>query len=141
VVEGAAEIRIHQVTAPAGYRVRDGGHALAAAVPLELHDADGVALAHRADGLTSAVRALHGYTRAGVVTAEAANAFGKHSATPYVIADGHPGGTAVYVSLVLLAVTAEEPPTPDVRVEGDRVVLGRTITVHLGETPTCERRA
>ncbi|ONI87744.1 hypothetical protein ALI22I_21405 [Saccharothrix sp. ALI-22-I] len=142
VVHGAAEIRIHQVTAPAGHQVRDGGHALAAPVPLELREADGVALARRADGLSTAVRALHGYTSTGLVTAEGANAFGPHSATPYVIADAHPGGTAVYVSLVQLAVTG--PPAPGVSVEDDVVVLdlpgAETVTVYLGEIPTCERR-
>ncbi|WP_241564359.1 DUF2264 domain-containing protein [Nonomuraea polychroma] len=143
VVDGAAEIRIHQVTAPAGHQVRDGGHALAAAVPLDLCEGDGVALARRPDGLSSAVRGLHGYTGAGLVTAEGANAFGAHSATPYVIAEAHPGGTAIYVSLVLLAVTTQEPPAPDVRVRDDLVVLtlpgGRTVTVRLGDVPTCER--
>ncbi|MGP3915547.1 DUF2264 domain-containing protein [Nonomuraea sp. 10N515B] len=143
VVDGAAEIRIHQVTAPAGHQVRDGGHALAAAVPLDLREGDGVALARRPDGLSSAVHGLHGYTGAGLVTAEGANAFGAHSATPYVIADAHPGGTAVYVSLVRLAVTEEEPPVPGVRVDGALVVLtlpaGETVTVRLGDVPACER--
>ncbi|TDD53511.1 DUF2264 domain-containing protein [Nonomuraea terrae] len=144
VVDGAAEIRIHQVTAPAGHRVRDGGHALAADVPLGLRQGDGVALALRPDGLSSAVRALHGYTGSGLMTAQGANAFGAHSATPYVIAGAHPGGTAIYVSLVRLARTAQEPPSPGVRVEGDVVVLalpgGETVTVRLGDVPGCERR-
>jgi hypothetical protein len=139
VVHGAAEVRIHQVTAPAGYRVRDGGHALAAPAPLESQATDGVALARRPDGLCSAVRALYGFTGKGVVTAEGTNAFARHSATPYVIADAHPGGTAVYVTLVQLA--AQEPPTVAARVEDDLVVLSlpETVTVHLGDTPTCER--
>ncbi|MFC4117669.1 DUF2264 domain-containing protein [Nonomuraea zeae] len=143
VVDGAAEIRIHQVTAPAGHQVRDGGHAVAAPAPLDLHDGSGLALARRADGLTSAVRALRGYTGTGLVTAQGANAYGAHSATPYVVADAHPGGTAVYISLVWLAATGQEPPTPDVRVEGDRVTLslpgGDKVTVRLGDVPSCER--
>lgn len=138
VVEGAAEIRIHQVTAPAGHQVRDGGHPLAAAVPLDLGEGE----ARRPDGLSSAVRALHGYTGTGLVTAREANAFGPHSATPYALGT-HPGGTAVYVSLVWLAGN-QEPPAPDVRVEGDDLVVltlpgGQTATVRLAEVPTCER--
>ncbi|MEU4536519.1 DUF2264 domain-containing protein [Streptosporangium sp. NPDC023825] len=146
VVDGPAEIRIHRVTAPAGYRVRDGGHALAAAVPPEPGRGErGVALARRPDGLSSAVRALHGYTGTGLVTARGTNAFGAHSVTPYAVADAHPGGTAVYVSLVHLAVTRRWPPAPGVRVRDDLVVLtlpgGETVTVRLDGVPTCERPA
>ncbi|MEV4571551.1 DUF2264 domain-containing protein [Nonomuraea sp. NPDC049419] len=144
VLDGASEIRIHRVTAPAGHRVRDGGHALAATAPLDLRDGDGVASARRPDGLRTAVHALHGYTGTGVATAQGANAFGVHSATPYAVADAHPGGTALYVSLVRLAATPDDPPAPTVDVEGERVVLtlpgGETVTVHLGDVPTCERR-
>ncbi|MCE6994957.1 DUF2264 domain-containing protein [Saccharothrix sp. S26] len=142
VVRGAAEIRVHRVTAPTGRRVRDGGHALAAPVPLDTRAADGVALARRPDGLTSAVRALHGFTRAGVVAAKGANAFGSHSATPHVIADSHPGGTAVYVSLVRLAVAGDDPPVVGVRVEDDLVELALpdgAVTIRWGDVPTCER--
>ncbi|MEV0383184.1 DUF2264 domain-containing protein [Nonomuraea sp. NPDC050643] len=141
VVDGAAEIRIHQVTAPAGHQVRDGGHALAARGPLDVREGEALALARRPDGLTSAVRGLHGYTDAGLATAEGANAFGPHSATPYALADAHPGGTALYVSLVWLA--GEEPPEPGVRVEGDVVVLalpgGATATIRMSGVPGCER--
>lgn len=141
VVRGAAEIRIHQVTAPAGHRIRDGGHALAAPAPPEPRVGDGVALALRPDGLLSAVRALHGYTGAGVVTGTGSNAYGRHSATPYVVAGAHPGGTAVYVSLVHLA--AQEPPVVAVRVDDDQVALSfpdaETIVIRLGDTPACER--
>ncbi|MFF3442302.1 DUF2264 domain-containing protein [Streptosporangium sp. NPDC002721] len=145
IVDGPSEIRIHQVTAPAGHRVRDGGHALAAALPPEVSVGEGVALARRPDGLSSAVRALHGYTGTGLVTARGTNAFGAHSATPYAVADAHPGGTALYVSLVHLAVTRQPPPAPDVRVRGDLVVVtlpgGQTATVRLDGVPTCERPA
>ncbi|MDQ2589086.1 DUF2264 domain-containing protein [Saccharothrix yanglingensis] len=142
VVHGAAEIRVHRVTAPAGHRVRDGGHALGAPVPPEVHVEADVALARRPDGLTSAVRSLHGYTGAGVLTARGANAFGEHSATPYVIADDHPGGTAVHISLVQVGVAGEEPPAVGVRVGDGLVVLelpgAQTATVRLGDVPTCE---
>ncbi|MFT7836981.1 DUF2264 domain-containing protein [Saccharothrix sp. BKS2] len=142
IVHGAAEIRIHQVNAPAGHRVQDGGHAVAGPVPLDLREGGDVALARRPDGLTSAVRALHGYTGAGVLTAEGTNAFGPCSATPYVIADGHGGGAAIYVSLVQLGVMVDEPPAVGARVQGDVVVLelpdARMATVRLDGVPTCE---
>lgn len=143
VVDGAAEIRIHRVTAPPGHRVRDGGHALAAPAPLDLREEASLARARRPDGLTSAVRALHGYTGTGLATAEGANAYGAHSATPYALAASHPGGTALYVSLVWLANT--EPPAPDVRIEdGDLAVVtlpgGGTAAVRMADVPTCERR-
>ncbi|MEV1240057.1 DUF2264 domain-containing protein [Nonomuraea sp. NPDC050022] len=142
VVDGAAEVRIHRVTAPAGHQVRDGGHAIAGEAPPTARGGELWASARRADGLVSVVRGLHGYTTAGVANAEGANAFGRHSATPYVLAAAHPGGTAVYVSLVLLTGTAEARP-PEVRVDGDQVTLdlpgGDTATVRLTETPTCVR--
>ncbi|MFC4009147.1 DUF2264 domain-containing protein [Nonomuraea purpurea] len=135
VIDGPAEIRIHQVTAPAGHRVRDGGYALAWHEPPTTLVSGISALARRPDGLASVVRGLHGYTGTGVVTAKDVNAFGRHSATPYTICDAHPGGTAVYVSLILL--TAAEPPTVEARVEGDEVVLrlsgGDEVSVRLGE--------
>jgi hypothetical protein len=139
VIDGAAEIRIHQVTAPAGHRVREGGHALAGQHPPATRSGDTWALARRPDGLTSVVRALHGYTGAGVGSAHGVNAFGPHSATPYLVCDHHPGGTAVYVSLVLLTAAEPEPPAPRVRVNGDEVTLtppgGEPITVRLGGVP------
>jgi hypothetical protein len=142
VVDGAAEVRIHRVTAPAGHQVRDGGHAIAGEEPPTARSGELWASARRADGLVSVVRGLHGYTTAGVATAAGANAFGRHSATPYVLADAHPGGTAVYVSLVLLTGAAEARP-PEVRVDGDQVTLdlpgGDSATIRLTETPTCVR--
>ncbi|MEU6786712.1 DUF2264 domain-containing protein [Nonomuraea angiospora] len=139
VVDGPAEIRIHQVTAPAGHQVRDGGHAVAGPRPPEARSEDTWALARRADGLTSVVRGLHGYTGAGVASGHGVNAFGTHSATPYLIRDAHPGGTAVYVSLVLLTAAEREPAMPEVRVHGDEVTLrppaGDPITVRLGAVP------
>ncbi|MEV1176335.1 hypothetical protein AB0J09_48900, partial [Nonomuraea sp. NPDC049784] len=124
------------VTAPAGHRVRDGGHALAGQEPPATRSEGTWAQARRADGLTSVVRGLHGYTGAGVASAHGVNAYGRHSATPYVTSDAHPGGTAVYVSLVLLTGTEQEPPTPEIQVDGEEVTLrlsgGEPVKVRLG---------
>ncbi|MEU6408299.1 DUF2264 domain-containing protein [Microbispora sp. NPDC046933] len=140
VIDGAAEIRIHQVTAPAGHVVRDGGHALAGPEPSATRSGGDWALARRADGLTSVMRGLYGYTGAGTATAQGVNAFGRHSATPYLIRDAHPGGTAMYVSLVLLTGAEQEPPLPEVEVNGDVVALklsgGESIAVRLDGVPT-----
>jgi hypothetical protein len=93
---------VHVVDAPAGFRVRDGGHAIADARPPEAGTRTYSALVRRRDGLTGLVRALFGFTTAGVARARDASAFGEHAATPFVAAD-HAGGTAVYVSLVALS--------------------------------------
>jgi hypothetical protein len=85
------------------------------------------------------MRGLYGYTGAATATAQGVNAFGRHSATPYLICDAHPGGTAVYVSLVLLTRAEQEPPRPEVEVNGDVVALklsgGESITVRLDGVP------
>ncbi|MER7619633.1 hypothetical protein ABT361_48595, partial [Nonomuraea wenchangensis] len=82
---------------------------------------------------------LHGFTSAGVVTGAGVNAFGACSATPYVTCPAHPGGTAVYVSLLLLTAAPGEPPLPEVRVTADEVVVtpstGEPVRVPLREEP------
>ncbi|WP_241968531.1 DUF2264 domain-containing protein [Streptomyces sp. ICBB 8177] len=94
---------------------REGGHALADAAEPVAATGDGWALVRRRDGLTSAVVGLHGWDAAAVEHAVDANAFGRHSAVPYLTAAGGqrdggsgrapeatPGGH-VYVSLVGLS--------------------------------------
>lgn len=102
IVRGPWELRVHRVTAPAGATVRDGRYAVAEGHPPQVDDGDGWACARRADGLTSAVVALHGFTTGAAARAVAASAFGACSATPYLTATDHPGGSALYVSLVVL---------------------------------------
>ncbi|MFI7642826.1 DUF2264 domain-containing protein [Nonomuraea sp. NPDC049400] len=140
LIDGPAEIRLHQVTAPAGHQVRDGGHALADRQPPATRSEGVLAQARRADGLTSVVRGLHGYTGAGVSTADGVNAFGRDSATPYVTCDAHPGGTAVYASLVLLTGAGQEPPAPAIQVDGEEVTVtlsgGEPVKIRLGDVTT-----
>ena len=66
--------------------------------------------ASRPDGLASVVAVLRGFGDAAVAGAVDANAYDACSATPYLTAPAHPGGSAVYVSLIALT--------------GDRVVPG-----------------
>ncbi|WP_106327957.1 DUF2264 domain-containing protein [Actinoplanes italicus] len=114
-IKGAAEIRVHEVTAPAGHVVRDGGYALAGgslaggslAGGSLAHDVTGAAATvSRPDGLRSHMAGLAGFTGAGVDDREGTDAFGPRSATPYLTAE-HPGGTRRYVSLVMLGAGRE----------------------------------
>lgn len=147
VVRGPWEVRVHRVTAPAGHGVREGGYALADARPPAADLGAGWARVSRADGLTSVVAALHGFRDAAVAAAVDANAYGACSATPYLTAAEHPGGSAVYVSLVTLT---GDRVSPDVlresivtTVDGDRVGLafpdGERVEVVLGAVPAYAR--
>ncbi|MFE9661000.1 DUF2264 domain-containing protein [Streptomyces sp. NPDC005955] len=132
VAHGRFEIRLHAVTAPAGWRVREGGHPLAAASP----PATGTgrwASAVRVDGTVSALAPLHGHDRLGVSEAEGVNALGRHAALPYLTAD-HPGGTALYASCAVLSAAPLDlaaPPPLTLRVRETRVEIdlpdGRTV--------------
>ncbi|MGW7047084.1 DUF2264 domain-containing protein [Streptomyces avermitilis] len=111
VVHGPWEVRVHRVAGPPGTVVREGGWALAddSGPPRETAG-PGRALARRADGLTSAIVALHGWdgTSPGAVArARDANAYGRYSATPHLLLPVHPGGSHLLVTLVVLGVEPE----------------------------------
>lgn len=147
VVRGPWELRMHRVTAPPGCEVRDGGYALAGDHPPTVHTGPGWARVSRPDGLTSVILALHGLREAAVARAAESNAYGPCSATPYLTAADHPGGSAVYVSLV--ALTGDRVVPEAVResivaeVDGDRVSVefadGERYEVVLGAKPTYAR--
>jgi hypothetical protein len=147
VVRGPWEVRVHRITAPAGVAIRDGGYAVADRRPPSVHRGDSWTRVQRPDGLASAVVSLHGFTAAGVARAVAANAFGPCSATPYLAATGHPGGTTLYVSLVMLTGDRVAPEALResllTEVEGDRVRVtfpdGERIEVSLGQLPSYAR--
>jgi hypothetical protein len=70
----------------------------------------GWALARTASGLTSAVVALHGWDEeAGVAREVAANAYGPHSATPFLTSTSPADGGGVHVTLVALARDTVQP--------------------------------
>jgi hypothetical protein len=127
IVRGAWEVRVHRVTAPPGCVVRDGGYALADHRPPAVRTGDRWGEAGRPDGLTSVAAALHGFSSAAVAEALDANAFGVHSATPYLVAPDHPGGSAVYVSLIVLTGDRVDPAalrtSITAAVDGDRVTV------------------
>ncbi|WP_409060869.1 DUF2264 domain-containing protein [Streptomyces sp. SYP-A7185] len=109
-LHGPWEIRVHRVLAPAGVTVREGGYAVADAAQPYAERGPGWALTRTEAGLTSAVVALHGWDEeAGIAREVAANAYGPHSATPYLSRAGHPGGASVHVTLVVLSQDAVLP--------------------------------
>jgi hypothetical protein len=149
VLHGPWEIRVHRVEAPEGAVVREGGHAVAHAERPFSSSGPGWALTRTADGLTSAVVALHGWdTAAGGKPEEAAegagvardvqsNAYGPHSAIPYLRSDRHPGGRSIHVSLVALSRDTVHPQalreSVAVRADAESVMLtfldGTTVEV------------
>ncbi|MCX5104423.1 DUF2264 domain-containing protein [Streptomyces sp. NBC_00053] len=113
VLHGPWEIRVHRVEAPEGAVVREGGHPVAhARSPFALSGPDW-ALARTADGLSSALIALHGWdggTEGAAVARDVqSNAYGPHSAIPYLRSGPHPGGRSIHVSLVALSRDAVHP--------------------------------
>ena len=147
VVRGPWEVRVHRVTAPPGCGVREGGYAVAAARPPAAETGPGWARVSRPDGLASVAVALHGLSGAATARAMDASAYGAYSATPYLTASDHPGGSAVYVSLV--ALTGDRIVPDSLResvgaaVDGDRVRVefpdGERIEVTLGARPAYAR--
>ena len=106
VLHGPWEIRVHRVEAPEGVSVREGGHAVAHTETPDAWTGPGWALTRTADGLSSAVVALHGWgpeATAEVARDVQSNAFGPRSAVPYLRLDGHPGGRSTHVSLLALS--------------------------------------
>ncbi|WP_432935522.1 DUF2264 domain-containing protein [Kribbella sp. CA-253562] len=155
VIHGNWEIRVSLVDGPAGALVRSGGYAVAAdSLPHATADSPASspgaassasadvlagtpaspapsavwASARTSDGLQSSVIGLYGYTAAGVHRGLGANAFGPHSATPYLTAP-HTGEPAVLVHAVLLT---RDALAPQALAEGiDVAVQGREITITL----------
>ncbi|WP_409234459.1 DUF2264 domain-containing protein [Streptomyces sp. PA5.6] len=109
-LHGPWEIRVHRVRAPAGATVREGGHAVADDTRPRTECGPGWALARTTTGLTSAVVGLHGWDgEAGIAREVAANAYGPHSATPFLTSAPHPGGVGIHVTLVALSRDTVSP--------------------------------
>ncbi|MEV6103704.1 DUF2264 domain-containing protein [Streptomyces sp. NPDC051940] len=124
-LHGPWEVRVHRVTAPAGATLRAGGHAVASPAEPSATTGESWAQTRTADGLTSTIAGVYGWdTEPGIARATDANAFGPHSATPYLTLTDHPGGTTVHVALV--GLTRGPLPAPEgvvVREEGAEVVV------------------
>lgn len=101
---------MHRVHAPEGVTVREGGYAVADESSVHAERGPGWALTRTESGVTSAVVALHGWDEeSGVAREVEANAYGPHSATPYLRSTGHPGGSGVHVTLAVLTHDVVHP--------------------------------
>ncbi|WP_337759710.1 DUF2264 domain-containing protein [Kribbella shirazensis] len=126
VVHGRIEVRCVLVHGPEG-AVRHGGYAVAGTVRPAVESDELWAQATRQDRLTSVVVGLHGYDRAGVRRGLDSNAFGPHSATPYLEAQHDGKGPQVLVSAVVLSGDTVWPrqlaESIDVAVDGCHVAV------------------
>jgi hypothetical protein len=129
IVHHGAEIRVHHVTSPWPRAVREGGFTIAGAVPVNTRTGTGWSLAENADGLTSFVGALHGYKDAGVEERQNTNAFGRHSATPFLTAPPFSRSEAIFVSMVVLAGRPVDPVELLATIQRIEVE-GRCVTIH-----------
>ncbi|GAA1118964.1 DUF2264 domain-containing protein [Kribbella jejuensis] len=140
VVHGRIEVRCALVDGPPGV-IRHGGYAVASAEFPEAEVGELWAQATRVDRLSSVVVGLSGYQRAGVRRGLDVNAFGPHSATPYLEADYLGEGPRLLVAAVVLSGDTVWPrqlgESIDVTVDGCRVGLrfadGGQVDVRLGE--------
>lgn len=148
IVRGAWELRVHLVTAPRGWAVRAGGYALAGACPPAARSEVRWAEVRRPGGLASVIVALHGWAGAGVQRETGTNAFGRHSATPYLLTPAHPGERAIYACLVVLSGCAADPgelaASVEARIDGEAVEVrlpgGGTVQVQIDEQGHLRRR-
>jgi hypothetical protein len=126
VVHGRIEVRCVLVDGPEGV-VRHGGYAVAGTERPDVQTGPLWAQATRTDRLTSVVAGLHGYDRADVRRGLDSNAFGPHSATPYLEAQHDGRGPQVLVSAVVLSGDTVWPrqlaESIDVTVDGCHVTL------------------
>jgi hypothetical protein len=134
-VHGAFEVRAHLAVSPRRCAVREGGFAIADALPPSHGAGAHHAWARGEGGITAACVGLHGYGEASVVEYRGANALGGHSATPVLLGECEPG-SSVFVALHVLTRTdapqlgrAGEPAidvwhdSVQVRVDGTRITV------------------
>jgi hypothetical protein len=109
IARGAVELRIHHAAAFRRRRLRDGGSALADAVPPGVERGRDWCAVRRRDGLVSAVLGVAGFAAFDAVAFEDANAFGRFAAAPFALAGGEVPAEAVYASLHFLGATPFDP--------------------------------
>ncbi|WP_432890890.1 DUF2264 domain-containing protein [Kribbella sp. CA-245084] len=140
LVWGRVEVRCVLVEGPEGV-VRHGGYAVAGVERPGVIADEMWAQATRVDRLTSVVVGLYGYDGAGVRRGLDSNAFGPHSATPYLEAQYDGRGPRVLVAAVVLSGDTVWPEalaeSIEVAVDGFDVRVrfpdGTTADVRLGE--------
>ncbi|MFG2130099.1 DUF2264 domain-containing protein [Streptomyces sp. NPDC048751] len=132
VVHGPWEVRVHRLDAPLGTPVREGGWAVADDTVAPMGETGpALAVARRADGLTSALVGLYGWgdTEGTVVQDVDVNAVGRCSATPVL---QRSDGASLLVTLVLLSAD------PHARWTGAsaRVAPDGTVTIRFPDAST-----
>lgn len=132
---GGYELRVHVVAAQAGsgLTVRDGGYALADAVPVAERDR-----ALSAEGLHTAIWPLRGYSGSGIFRAEEVSPFGRHAACSYL--EGRLSGErSCFASLVYLGgeppalVPAAVEPFTDFDLHDDGTRVSARLTLGSGQ--------
>jgi hypothetical protein len=126
VLRGAVEIRLAWIDQLHGRRgpwtLRISGYAVAAdARPVAFAEGS-TASARRADGLTTTVTGLLGLPLAGVAERAGVDAFGAHSAVPYVTSGEPVRAGEVYAAAVVLSA-AWPPELPEVTAGADGSVV------------------
>lgn len=112
VLHGPLEVRLTRVDGPVEepLRLRQGGYCLAADEPPSADTSRlPAAWLRRPDGLVSTVVNLRGFDQCGIVTAQDANALGRHSATPWLATSACVRPGAVYGALVCLSGAVTGP--------------------------------
>jgi hypothetical protein len=113
VLNGPLEVRLVRVDGAAAQepsRLRLGGYCLAATEPPEVHlGPQPAAWVGSPTGLSSTVIGLRGFDEAGIGTARDANAFGPHSATPWLATTAEVQLGTVYAALVCLSGVVAGP--------------------------------
>jgi len=125
-VHEAMEVRAHLVESPHARRVREGGYAVADAVPPASGTAHDSAWARAADGITAACIGLHGWSEASVFAYRGANAMAEHSATPALFGACEAGVT-VFATLHVLTI----PDAGGEAALGERAIAGWRDAVEL----------
>ncbi|GAA0898696.1 hypothetical protein GCM10009558_110580 [Virgisporangium aurantiacum] len=126
MLRGAVEVRLVRVDGSLDgepFTLRIGGHAIAAAEPPPTTVDGATARVRRPDGLTAFVTGIQNLPVAGVVARDGVDAFGVHSAVPYVttaepVRSGH-----VYAAACVLYGGSDEPRLPDVTATPDGAVV------------------
>lgn len=123
------------MSAPAGWSLREGAHAVASDADLEC-GSEGAAAWAIGDGVRSLVSGVFGYESADVARYENANAFGTHSAVPYVT--GRLIRTeSMHVALhVLDGVNGSSEGGIDMADVVDVELFGAEVTARWAEGPT-----
>lgn len=123
VLRGAVEVRLAVVDSAGPYTVRIGGYAVAADDPPSSTVDGERAVVWRPDGLTSTVVGLRGLPVAGVLDRAGVDAYGPHSAVPFVTTTEPVRAGEVHAAAVVLTGAGEGRDLPAVAVAGGVVTV------------------